>query len=39
MYAEAYLEPTRTSTVGLPWENHKKALLQMLKLVLNMPLA
>ena len=25
VYAEAYLEPSKTSAVELPWENYRKA--------------
>ena len=35
MYAEAYLEPSRTSMMELLCKNHKKALLQMFDWVLN----
>ena len=35
MFAETYLEPSRTSMLELLCENHKKALLEMLEWVLN----
>ena len=35
MFAETYLEPSRTSMLELLCENHKKALLEMLDWVLN----
>ena len=38
MYAEAYLQRSRFSSVELFWKSHKKNLLQMFSLILNTPL-
>ena len=38
MYADAYLEPSRTSKMEHLCENHKKALLLVFDWVLNTPL-